>query len=94
MPVERVPDTDLSYYLIAFDAQGRERTDGPDGAMSRRACADVDMQGKDRPYEFRAGREYNLAGSNFIRNGGGASGAHSDIAHPEVGHVIWSAALA
>ena len=25
--------------------------------------------------------------------GGGFSGAHSDIAHPEVAHVLWQAAL-
>jgi hypothetical protein len=34
MPREQVPDTDLSYFLIAFDALGRERTDDPDGLMS------------------------------------------------------------
>ena len=28
------------------------------------------------------------------KNGGGASGAHSDIAHPEVAHAFWAAALA
>jgi hypothetical protein len=55
---------------------------------------DGDMQSMDQPYDFQAGRIYNLESSNIIRNGGGASGAHSDIAHPEVGHVIWAAALA
>ena len=30
----------------------------------------------------------------MIKNGGGASGAHSDIAHPEVAHAFWSAVLA
>jgi hypothetical protein len=54
----------------------------------------LDMQGADRPYDFQAGRVYNLESSPVIRNGGGASGAHSDIAHPEVGHAVWSAALA
>lgn len=34
MPIERVPGTDLRYYLIAFDAAGRERTDDPDGSVS------------------------------------------------------------
>ena len=37
MPIETVPGTELSYHLIAFDEQGRERTDDPDGLMSRRA---------------------------------------------------------
>jgi hypothetical protein len=54
----------------------------------------LEMQGVDRPYDFQDGRVYNLESSNVIRNGGGAPGAHSDIAHPEVGHVIWSTALA
>jgi hypothetical protein len=52
------------------------------------------MQGVDRPYDFRAGRVYNLESSNVIHTGSGASGAHSDIAHPEVAHTIWTAALA
>ncbi len=29
MPIETVPGTELTYYLIAFDAAGRERTDEP-----------------------------------------------------------------
>ena len=51
------------------------------------------MQDANLPYDFEAGRVYNLESSNVIRNGGGASGAHSDIAHPEVGHLIWAASL-
>jgi hypothetical protein len=31
MPIEPVPGTDLSYYLTAFDPDGRERTDDRDG---------------------------------------------------------------
>ena len=37
MSIETVPGTELQYYLIAFDADGRERTDDPDGSMSQRA---------------------------------------------------------
>jgi hypothetical protein len=37
MPIETVPGTDLTYFLIAYDAAGRERTDDPDGLMSQRA---------------------------------------------------------
>jgi hypothetical protein len=55
---------------------------------------DLDLQGADRPYDFQGGRVFNLQCSGVIRNGGGASGAHSDIAHPEVAHAVWSAALA
>ncbi len=36
MTIETVPGTSTKYYLIAFDADGRERTDDPDGLMSRR----------------------------------------------------------
>lgn len=36
MPIETLPDTDFQYYLIAFDADGNERTDDPDGQMSDR----------------------------------------------------------
>jgi hypothetical protein len=37
MPIEQVPGTDLHYHLIAFDGDGREREDDPDGRMSERA---------------------------------------------------------
>ena len=45
-------------------------------------------------YGFHPGRVYNLDANGVIKNGGGVSGAHSDIAHPEVAHVQWQAALA
>jgi hypothetical protein len=41
---------------------------------------------------FTSGRTYNVEASAVIKDGTGASGAHSDIAHPEVAHLIWSAA--
>jgi hypothetical protein len=44
-------------------------------------------------YAFEAMRIYNLESSQFIRKGGGLSGAHSDICGPEVAHAIWQAAL-
>src|SRR5205085_12030014 len=36
MTIEPVPGTNLMYYLIAFDAEGRERNDDPNGLMSQR----------------------------------------------------------
>ena len=45
-------------------------------------------------YGFHAGGAYNIEASDYIRNGGGASGAHSDITHPEVAHAFWEAVLA
>jgi hypothetical protein len=35
MPRMLTPETSTEYYLIAFDADGRERTDDPDGSMSQ-----------------------------------------------------------
>jgi hypothetical protein len=43
-------------------------------------------------YSFMPGEIYNLDGSEFICQGDGASGAHSDIAGPEVWHAILEAA--
>jgi len=54
----------------------------------------VEMKPVSEPYNFQPGRIYNLESSEIIRNGGGVSGAHSDIAHPEVAHALWQAALA
>ena len=36
MPIRKVEHTELSYYLICFDAEGKERTGDPDGQMSQR----------------------------------------------------------
>jgi hypothetical protein len=41
MPIEEIPGADLRYHLIAFDGEGREREDDPDGRMSARAIAAV-----------------------------------------------------
>jgi hypothetical protein len=51
----------------------------------------ADAQGK---YEFESGKVYNLDGSQYICHKEGISGAHSDIAGPEVAHAIWAAAFA
>jgi hypothetical protein len=34
MPIVQIPEQSLLYYLIAFDKDGRERVDDPDGFMS------------------------------------------------------------
>ena len=39
MPIEEVPGTALRYHLIAFDDQGRERSDDPAGRMSEVTAA-------------------------------------------------------
>jgi hypothetical protein len=53
---------------------------------------DLEMRAADGNYGFLPGKVYNLESSRFIRAGGGLSGAHSDIAHPEVAHAVWQAA--
>jgi hypothetical protein len=45
-------------------------------------------------YAFERGKVYNLEASQYIARGDGASGAHGDIAGPEVAHAIWAAAFA
>jgi hypothetical protein len=40
MPIEKVPGTGLSYHLIAFDAEGRERDD-VDGDLASRRVLEV-----------------------------------------------------
>ena len=52
------------------------------------------MRAPDESYGFKAGHIYNVEGSKYIAKIDGASGAHSDIAGPEVAHLIWQAALA
>ena len=39
MPIEEVPGTGLRYHLVAFDDQGRERSDDPAGRMSEVTAA-------------------------------------------------------
>jgi hypothetical protein len=53
---------------------------------------DLQMQPIDVAYQFAAGKFYNLESTRYICDGGGSSGAHSDIAKPEVAHAIMSAA--
>ena len=54
----------------------------------------IEMGRLDQAYGFTPGHTYNLVSDAYIRNGGGASGAHNDIAHPEVAHAYWEAILA
>ncbi|HEU0203815.1 MAG TPA: hypothetical protein VFR86_25680 [Burkholderiaceae bacterium] len=47
----------------------------------------LDVLPIEKSYGFRAGAVYNLNASGVVRNGEGASGAHSDIARPELAHA-------
>jgi len=54
---------------------------------------DMDMLPADAPYNFEAGKIYNLNSSEYIsKMESRGSGAHSDLAHPEVAHAVWEAA--
>ena len=44
MPIEQIPDSDLRYFLVAFDGEGRERTDDPAGLMSERVVSALEDQ--------------------------------------------------
>jgi hypothetical protein len=52
---------------------------------------DLPMADAADDYRFQGGTVYNLESSHIIREGGGASGAHSDINRPEVAHAVWQA---
>lgn len=58
------------------------------------AIEDRKMLTADQPYAFVPGRIYNLDASAYIRQGQGTFGAHSDLAHVEVSHAVWQAAVA
>ena len=68
--------------LGAFGAQGGASCGRPADARHR------------RPYGFERGKVYNLDGSRYIAEmQSRGSGAHNDIAQPEVAHAMWSAVL-
>lgn len=55
---------------------------------------DLDLLPTGGEYPFAPGKVYNLEASRTICEGGGAAGAHSDIAKPEVAHAFWAAVRA
>ncbi|MFS8980785.1 CHAT domain-containing protein [Cupriavidus necator] len=64
------------------------------GIQGSAAIVDMTIGPADLPYDFSEGRIFNLDAAGVIRHGEGPAGAHNDIAHPEVAHVFWAAALA
>ena len=64
------------------------------GAQGMGAGAqDMAMLPSDGEYRMTARTILNLEATRYICRGGGLSGAHSDIAGPEVAHAVWSAAI-
>lgn len=73
-----------------YGAVGEFGAHGP-GIESR----EMEMLPTSGKYAFEPGKIYNLESSKFICDvSDGASGAHSDIAKPEVTHAVWLAACA
>jgi hypothetical protein len=73
--------------LPTYGAVGTFGVRGPGLEVDDRAMLDLD-----EPYGFEPGKIYNLDGSQWICKLDGPSGAHNDIAHPQVAHAIWEAA--
>jgi len=72
--------------LPEFGAIGAFGIQGMDGVVSGKLLPQTDS------YNFEAGKVHNLNSSQFIAKMDGASGAHSDIAGPQVAHALWQAA--
>jgi hypothetical protein len=66
---------------------------GSFGIQGTTVAVERDMLDKDGDYGFASGKIHNLESSKYIAKKEGASGAHSDIAGPQVAHAIWQAAL-
>jgi hypothetical protein len=82
-----------AFALADYPEYGGVGTFGFQG-LSEMIKQDSEMQPADGKYNFERGKLYNLESSKYICKGDGSSGAHSDIAGPEVAHAIWAAAFA
>jgi hypothetical protein len=74
--------------LPRYGAVGVYGIQGPDTAAES-----MHMKPASERYGFHHGGIYNLSGDDYIRQGSGAAGAHSDIAHAEVAHAYWEGIL-
>jgi len=81
---------------VAFDATNNELPPyggiGMFGICGVAKAENRQMLDQNGRYGFKPGGVYNLDGSQYIRAGGGISGAHSDICGPEVANAILQAA--
>nr|HET7858977.1 CHAT domain-containing protein [Caldimonas sp.] len=79
--------------LVLDDALPAYGGIGSFGIQGLAGVEDMPMRPATFRYAFKPATIYNLEASDVIKNGSGVSGAHSDIAHPEVAHAFWSAVL-
>jgi len=90
LAAKRGNDRLLGEDLPEFGGVGTSGFKGPaDGATH-----DVLVLNADAEYGFDAGHIYNIDASSVICHGRGPTGAHSDIAQPEIAHLFWQAAAA
>ena len=66
---------------------------GTFGVRGAAPSEEQELLADDASYRLDPGCVYNVDASAVIREGGGPSGAHNDIAHPRVAHLFWEAAL-
>lgn len=81
----------VDYGSIGFPLYGGIGTfgiQGVAGITAMEAMLDAKAQ-----YVFQPGQIYNVRSDNVIRSGSGLMGAHCDLLHPEVGHLVWQAAM-
>jgi hypothetical protein len=55
---------------------------------------EVDVESSAHDYGFRPDKIYNVKADRIMRTGDAFSGAHSDIVHPEIAHLVWEAVRA
>jgi hypothetical protein len=77
-----------------FPTYGALGTFGAQGSGTGAHVLEMQPGNVATPIPLQRGTIYNVVSDAVIKTGGGASGAHSDIDHPEVGHIFWSAVLA
>jgi len=78
--------------LVAYPRYGGVGAFGLQGVST--TVSEVTMGDVGADYAFAKSKVYNIDASGVIKNGDGISGAHSDIAHPEVAHAAWQAVIA
>jgi hypothetical protein len=78
--------------LVAYPKYGGVGTFGLQGVST--IASEITMGDISANYAFEKSKVYNIDASGVIKNGDGISGAHSDIAHPEVAHAAWQAIIA
>jgi DNA/RNA endonuclease G (NUC1)/V8-like Glu-specific endopeptidase len=54
-------------------------------------CSDIRMLPINGDHDFKTGRVYNVESSQYINEGAGFSGAHSDIRKQEIARLVWHA---